>query len=56
LGHCYLEDGKLLDSAKAFLKGFLESGDFGLLVYVPSVYFPPRFRSMLKRLLRNGVA
>lgn len=48
LGHCYRDEGRLLDSTRAYLRGFAESGDLGLLARVPAIYLPLGFRQFLK--------
>jgi hypothetical protein len=52
LGYCYRDDGEYLDSVRAFLRGFRESGDFRLLARVVALPIPRRLRKQIKRLAK----
>jgi hypothetical protein len=52
LGYCYRDEGEYLDSVKAFLRGFCESGDFRLLAKVLGLPIPRRLRNHLKRFVK----
>jgi glycosyltransferase involved in cell wall biosynthesis len=56
LGHCYLDEHEVLDSAGTYLRGFLESGDLGLLLRAPTAFLPQRLRSAIRRNLQKSSA
>lgn len=52
LGSFYRDENKLLDSAKAYLRGLHESGDLRLLAKTLALPLPRRLRNQVKRLMK----